>query len=91
MNAVMYYTPTILMAAGGSFLKELGLSSESSSILASLLATSVMLPFIFLAMKLMDKCGRRYDINPPLERRVFFMVMAVHVTAMCANAGSSFF
>eukprot|EP00897_Mesotaenium_endlicherianum_P003618 jgi/Mesen1/3284/ME001906S02387 len=59
INAVLYYTPAILTESGGSALKSLGLSTDSASLLASLLATLLMMPSIFVAMWLMDRAGRR--------------------------------
>lgn len=59
INAVLYYTPTILMNSGAGMLESLGLTSQSSSILASMATTFLMLPCIFLAMWLMDRSGRR--------------------------------
>jgi len=60
INAVLYFTPQILMQSGaGDILSEFGLDPESSSILASGVTCFLMLPCIFLAMKLMDVSGRR--------------------------------
>lgn len=60
INGVLYYTPQILEQAGvGVLLANLGLSSESASLLISGLTTLLMLPSIGLAMRLMDVAGRR--------------------------------
>lgn len=60
INGVLYYTPQILEQAGvGILLANLGLSSESASLLISGLTTLLMLPSIGLAMRLMDVAGRR--------------------------------
>jgi len=54
INAVLYFTPQILMQSGaGDILGKLGLDAQSSSILASGVTCFLMLPCIFLAMKLM--------------------------------------
>ncbi|XP_047334885.1 monosaccharide-sensing protein 2-like [Impatiens glandulifera] len=61
INGVMYYTPQILEQAGvGVLLSNLGLSSESSSLLISALTTLLMLPSIGIAMRLVDVAGRRW-------------------------------
>ncbi|KAF9682083.1 hypothetical protein SADUNF_Sadunf05G0071500 [Salix dunnii] len=60
INGVLYYTPQILEQAGVVvLLSSLGLSSASASFLMSILTTFLMLPCIFLAMRLMDVSGRR--------------------------------
>ncbi|TVU27580.1 hypothetical protein EJB05_19071, partial [Eragrostis curvula] len=60
INGVLYYTPQILDQAGVSvLLANLGLSSDSTSILISGLTTLLMLPTIGVAMRLMDVSGRR--------------------------------
>ncbi|CAI7899165.1 unnamed protein product, partial [Closterium sp. NIES-53] len=58
INAVLYYTPTILMSSGASVLENYGLTAESSSMLASGVTAFLMLPCIFAAMLLMDSLGR---------------------------------
>ncbi|KAL0907459.1 hypothetical protein M5K25_021872 [Dendrobium thyrsiflorum] len=61
INGVLYYTPQILKQAGVEvLLKNLGLGSDSSSILISSLTTLLMLPSIGVAMRLMDISGRRF-------------------------------
>ncbi|KAK8952257.1 Monosaccharide-sensing protein 2 [Platanthera zijinensis] len=61
INGVLYYTPQILEQAGVEvLLKNLGLGSDSSSILISTLTTLLMLPSIGVAMRLMDISGRRF-------------------------------
>ncbi|KAG0488472.1 hypothetical protein HPP92_007283 [Vanilla planifolia] len=61
INGVLYYTPQILEQAGVEvLLKNLGLGSDSASILISSLTTLLMLPSICVAMKLMDLSGRRF-------------------------------
>jgi len=59
---VLYYTPQILEQAGvGVLLSNIGISSDSASILVSALTTLLMLPSIGVAMRLMDISGRRLD------------------------------
>lgn len=61
INGVLYYTPQILEQAGvGVLLSNLGISSDSSSLLISGLTTLLMLPTIAIAMRLMDLAGRRW-------------------------------
>lgn len=60
INGVLYYTPQILEQAGVEvLLSNLGISSDSASILISALTTLLMLPSIGVAMRLMDISGRR--------------------------------
>lgn len=60
INAVLYFTPQILMQSGaGDLLANIGIDGESASILASGVTCLLMLPCIVLAMWLMDRAGRR--------------------------------
>ncbi|RWW80880.1 hypothetical protein BHE74_00010755, partial [Ensete ventricosum] len=60
INGVLYYTPQILKQAGVEvLLANLGIGSDSASILISSLTTLLMLPCIAVAMRLMDVSGRR--------------------------------
>ncbi|KAK2977161.1 hypothetical protein RJ640_027774 [Escallonia rubra] len=60
INGVLYYTPQILEQAGvGVLLSNMGISSESASLLISGVTTLLMLPSIGVAMRLMDIAGRR--------------------------------
>lgn len=60
INGVLYYTPQILEQAGVDvLLANVGISSDSASILISALITLLMLPSIGVAMRLMDISGRR--------------------------------
>lgn len=57
---MLYYTPQILEQAGVAvLLSNMGLKSDSASLLSSLLASFLMLPCIVIAMRLMDVTGRR--------------------------------
>lgn len=60
INGVLYYTPQILEQAGVDvLLANIGIRSDSASILISALTTLLMLPAIGVAMRLMDLSGRR--------------------------------
>lgn len=60
ISGVLFYTPQILEQAGvGILLKNLGIGSDSASILISTLITLLMLPCIVVTMRLMDVSGRR--------------------------------
>ncbi|KAF8405584.1 hypothetical protein HHK36_010491 [Tetracentron sinense] len=60
INGVLYYTPQILEQAGvGVLLSNIGISSDSASLLISAVTTLLMLPCIAVAMRLMDISGRR--------------------------------
>ncbi|XP_072957738.1 monosaccharide-sensing protein 2-like [Typha angustifolia] len=60
INGVLYYTPQILKQAGVEvLLANIGVSSDSASILISGVTTLLMLPAIGVAMRLMDISGRR--------------------------------
>ncbi|CAL9051867.1 unnamed protein product [Musa banksii] len=61
INGVLYYTPQILEQAGVEvLLSNIGISSDSASLLISALTTLLMLPSIGIAMRLMDMSGRRF-------------------------------
>ncbi|KAM3394362.1 monosaccharide-sensing protein 2 [Capsicum galapagoense] len=61
INGVLYYTPQILEQAGvGVLLSNMGIGSDSASLLISAVTTLLMLPTIGVAMKLMDIAGRRW-------------------------------
>lgn len=63
INAVLYFTPQILMQSGaGDLLASIGVDGESASILASGVTCLLMLPCILMAMGLMDRSGRRCAI-----------------------------
>ncbi|CAK9233107.1 unnamed protein product [Sphagnum jensenii] len=60
INAVLYFTPQILMQSGaGDLLANIGIDGESASIMASGVTCFLMLPCIMMAMWLMDRSGRR--------------------------------
>eukprot|EP00250_Pteridium_aquilinum_P010960 c19748_g2_i1 orf=614-2950(-) len=60
INAVLNFTPEILKESGADvLLSQMGIGSDSASILASAATQLVSLPFIVIAMRLMDVVGRR--------------------------------
>ncbi|KAF5753114.1 monosaccharide-sensing protein 2 [Tripterygium wilfordii] len=60
INAVLYYAPQILKQAGVAvILSNLGLGTDSASLLISACTTLLMLPCIATSMRLMDVSGRR--------------------------------
>ncbi|OAY71967.1 Monosaccharide-sensing protein 2 [Ananas comosus] len=80
INGVLYYTPQILKQAGVEvLLANIGISSDSASILISAITTLLMLPSIGIAMRLMDICGRRFLLLatiPILIASLFVLVVA---------------
>ncbi|KAG0459105.1 hypothetical protein HPP92_022233 [Vanilla planifolia] len=78
INGVLYYTPQILKQAGVEvLLKNLGLGSDSSSILISALTTLLMLPSIGVAMRLMDLSGRRFLLLSTIPILIFSLVVLI--------------
>ncbi|KAH9622698.1 hypothetical protein KSS87_009676 [Heliosperma pusillum] len=78
INGVLYYTPQILSQAGVDvLLSNLGLSSDSASLLISALTTLLMLPAIGLAMRLMDLSGRRFLLLNTLPVLIASLVILV--------------
>ncbi|XP_042464949.1 monosaccharide-sensing protein 2-like [Zingiber officinale] len=79
INGVLYYTPQILEQAGVEvLLANLGIGSDSASILLSALTTLLMLPCIAVAMRLMDVSGRRTLLLatlPVLIASLFMLVL----------------
>lgn len=60
IGAVLNFTPQILEQSGvDTLLVQAGIKAESASLLASAVTCLPMLPFIMLAMFLMDRAGRR--------------------------------
>jgi len=60
INAIVYYTPTILKESGIEDLFEgMGLSEESASILGTIFCYIPKIPSLLLAMWLIDRVGRR--------------------------------
>ncbi|XP_073295603.1 monosaccharide-sensing protein 2-like [Primulina huaijiensis] len=87
INGVLYYTPQILEQAGvGVLLSNLGISSDSASLLISALTTLLMLPSIGVAMRLMDIAGRRWLLLSTLP--VLLVSLIVLVLGNVINLGS---
>ncbi|KAF9621259.1 hypothetical protein IFM89_018476 [Coptis chinensis] len=60
INGVLYYTPQIFEQAGVEvILSNMGINSDSASLLISVVTTLLMLPCIAVAMRFMDISGRR--------------------------------
>ncbi|KAI5072178.1 hypothetical protein GOP47_0012284 [Adiantum capillus-veneris] len=60
ISAVLSFTPKILQESGAEvLLSQMGIGSDSASILASAATSLVSIPFIVLSMRLMDVAGRR--------------------------------
>ncbi|PIN09893.1 hypothetical protein CDL12_17518 [Handroanthus impetiginosus] len=78
INGVLYYTPQILEQAGvGVLLANLGISSDSASLLISALTTLLMLPSIGVAMRLMDIAGRRWLLLSTLPVLLLTLILLV--------------
>ncbi|XP_073060713.1 monosaccharide-sensing protein 2-like [Primulina eburnea] len=78
INGVLYYTPQILEQAGvGVLLSNLGISSDSASLLISALTTLLMLPSIGVAMRLMDIAGRRWLLLSTLPILLISLIVLV--------------
>ncbi|KZV41494.1 Tonoplast monosaccharide transporter2 isoform 1 [Dorcoceras hygrometricum] len=78
INGVLYYTPQILQQAGvGVLLSNLGLGSDSASFLISALTNFLMLPSIVIAMRFMDRAGRRYLLLRTIPVLVVALVVLV--------------
>ncbi|KAL5224976.1 hypothetical protein ABZP36_011615 [Zizania latifolia] len=87
INGVLYYTPQILEQAGvGVLLSNIGLSSSSTSILISGLTTLLMLPSIAIAMRLMDKSGRRFLLLATIP--ILIVALAVLILVNVVDVGS---
>ncbi|KAL0430728.1 UNVERIFIED_CONTAM: Monosaccharide-sensing protein 2 [Sesamum radiatum] len=78
INGVLYYTPQILEQAGvGVLLSNLGIGSDSASLLISALTTLLMLPSIGVAMRLMDIAGRRWLLLSTLPVLLVTLILLV--------------
>lgn len=78
INGVLYYTPQILEQAGvGVLLSNMGIGSDSASLLISGVTTLLMLPSIGVAMKLMDVAGRRLLLLSTLPFLLLSLVILV--------------
>ncbi|CBI21577.3 unnamed protein product, partial [Vitis vinifera] len=78
INGVLYYTPQILEQAGvGVLLSNMGIGSESASLLISGLTTLLMLPSIGFAMRLMDVSGRRWLLLTTLPILLLSLIILV--------------
>ncbi|KAL3527315.1 hypothetical protein ACH5RR_011971 [Cinchona calisaya] len=88
INGVLYYTPQILEQAGvGVLLSNIGIRSDSASLLISALTTLLMLPSIGIAMKLMDVAGRRLLLLTTLP--VLLATLVILVLGNVINLGEA--
>ncbi|KAF3791256.1 Monosaccharide-sensing protein 2 [Nymphaea thermarum] len=86
INGVLYYTPQILDQAGVEVLLEnLGLGSDSASLLISAVTSLLMLPCIAVAMKLMDVSGRRSLLLTTIPVLVVALIVLVVSTTISLN------
>uniref|UniRef100_A0A0E0K899 Major facilitator superfamily (MFS) profile domain-containing protein n=1 Tax=Oryza punctata TaxID=4537 RepID=A0A0E0K899_ORYPU len=89
ISGILYYTPQILEQAGAGMLLEwFNVSSSSASILTSALTTLMMLPSIGIAMKCMDRCGRRSLLLYTIPMLIVSLIILVVVNVM--NLGAMF-
>ncbi|THU66648.1 hypothetical protein C4D60_Mb05t16370 [Musa balbisiana] len=79
INGVLYYTQILEQAGVEVLLSNIGISSDSASILISAVTTLLMLPNIGVAMRLMDISGRRFlllSTTPILIASLVVLVVA---------------
>eukprot|EP00262_Sarcandra_glabra_P001929 TRINITY_DN1210_c0_g1_i1.p1 TRINITY_DN1210_c0_g1~~TRINITY_DN1210_c0_g1_i1.p1 ORF type:complete len:597 (-),score=103.20 TRINITY_DN1210_c0_g1_i1:165-1733(-) len=87
INGVLYYTPQILEQAGVEvLLSNLGISSDSASILISAVTTLLMLPCIAVAMRLMDVAGRRRLLLTTIPVLIVALVLLVVSSLVSMNS-----
>ncbi|KAL5217201.1 hypothetical protein ABZP36_017885 [Zizania latifolia] len=87
ISGILNYAPQILKQTGaGIIFLKLGISSSSASILISALTTLMMLPSIGVAMKLMDRFGRRSLLLYTIPVLIASLVVLVVVNVV--NIGS---
>ncbi|XXG87354.1 hypothetical protein AAC387_Pa11g2065 [Persea americana] len=87
INGVLYYTPQILEEAGVEvLLVNLGISSDSASLLISAVTTLLMLPCIALGMRLMDVTGRRQLLLSTIPILVVALIVLVIASLVSMNS-----
>ncbi|XP_057741918.1 monosaccharide-sensing protein 2-like [Arachis stenosperma] len=87
INGVLYYTPQILQEAGVEILlKDIGISSKSTSFLLSAITTLLMLPCIALSMRLIDISGRRQLLLATIPVLIVSLVLLVVGNAIEFNS-----
>lgn len=83
INGVLYYTPQILEEAGVEvLLANMGIGSDSSSLLISAVTSLLELPCIGIAMWLMDKSGRRTLLLTTMPFLILALVVLVVSSAI---------
>lgn len=86
INAVLNFTPEILQESGADvLLSRMGISSDSASILASAATQLVSLPFIVIAMRLMDVVGRRRILLTTLPILVVALLCLIIINLVPAS------
>eukprot|EP00249_Psilotum_nudum_P019537 c27303_g1_i1 orf=364-2727(+) len=87
INAVLYFTPQILKQSGAEvLLSEAGISSDSASLLASAVSSLLMVPCIVVAMRVMDKLGRRQILLSTLPILIISLVVLVIINLISESA-----
>ncbi|XP_077246936.1 tonoplast monosaccharide transporter1 [Tasmannia lanceolata] len=87
INGVLYYTPQILEQAGVEvLLANLGIGSDSASILISAVTTLLMLPCIGVAMRLMDVAGRRRLLLTTIPVLILSLIILVVSNMLSLNS-----
>ncbi|KAF8369842.1 hypothetical protein HHK36_032135 [Tetracentron sinense] len=87
INGVLYYTPQILEQAGvGVLLSNMGISSDSASLLISAVTTLLMLPCIAISMRFIDISGRRRLLLTTIP--VLIVSLIILVLGNVVNLGS---
>ncbi|KAH7287702.1 hypothetical protein KP509_32G070000 [Ceratopteris richardii] len=86
INAVLNFTPKILQESGADvLLSQMGIGSDSASILASAVTQLVALPFIVVAMRLMDVIGRRRILLTTLPILVIALLCLIIINIVPAS------
>lgn len=86
INAVLNFTPEILEESGASvLLSSLGIASDSASLLSSAVVELISLPCILVAMKLMDKLGRRSILLRTLPILVIALLALIIINIVPAS------
>ncbi|OVA00658.1 Sugar/inositol transporter [Macleaya cordata] len=87
INGVLYYTPQILEQAGVEvLLSNMGIGSDSASLLISAVTTLLMLPCIAVAMRLMDISGRRRLLLTTIPVLIVALVILVIANVVAMNS-----
>ncbi|KAH7416547.1 hypothetical protein KP509_14G096100 [Ceratopteris richardii] len=86
INAVLSFTPKILQESGAEvLLSQIGIGSDSASILASTITSLVSIPFIIMSMRLMDVAGRRKILLHTLPVLVLALLCLIIINLVPAS------